>query len=61
MTFTYGDMCLNLSIQEQRQVDLYEFEATLVYIVTSRSSRVTWLRPNLKKTHLFIWVGPYIL
>ena len=39
------------ALEKQRQVDLYEFEASLFYRVSSRTARVTWSNPVLKKKH----------
>lgn len=33
---------LNPALKRQRQVDLCEFEAMLVYIISSRLARATW-------------------
>jgi hypothetical protein len=42
---------LILALRRQRQVDLYEFEASLVYKVNSRTARAVILKkPCLKKT-----------
>ena len=42
-------MSLNPALRRQRQVDLYEFEVSLVYILSFRTARAT-VRPCLKKT-----------
>jgi len=36
------------ALERQRQVDLYEFEASLVYRVSSRTTKATWRNPTLK-------------
>ena len=43
-----GDAC-NPSTQRQRQGDLYEFEASLVYRVSSRTAKDTQINTILKK------------
>jgi hypothetical protein len=43
---------LTLTLRRQRQVDLCEFWASLVYIVSSRTGKTTQ-KPYLEKTEMF--------
>jgi hypothetical protein len=43
-----GDKCFNPSIRRQRQEDLHEFEASLVYRASSRTARATQINFVMK-------------
>jgi hypothetical protein len=44
-----SDVCLITALEEQRQAELYEFKASVVYIVSSRTARAIQRNPVSKR------------
>jgi hypothetical protein len=49
----------NLSTERQRQMDLFEFQASLVNRVSTRTARATLRNPVLKSKTKKIYIIPY--
>jgi hypothetical protein len=44
----YSQLKFKIALRRQRQEDLYEFKASLIYIVSSKTTRITQRKPVAK-------------